>query len=166
LVFTLVRTPSKGNLLLDGAILFVGDSFTQADVSASLLSYAHLGTEEESDDFLFTVKDGSGGWLGIDQFSIRTDESVSILRPDFITESLLIWPNPTSATAYVQLSGFDLKNAQISIYNEIGQIQNVSAQLSRDDQFAIQTENLLSGFYFVVINHQNGVATGKLRIVR
>lgn len=166
LVFTLVRTPSKGNLLLDGAILFVGDSFTQEDVNTSLLSYAHLGTEEESDNFLFTVQDGAGGWLGIDQFSIRTDESVSILRPDFITESLLIWPNPTSATAYIQLSGIDLKNAQISVYNEIGQIQNVSAQLTRDDQFAIQTENLLSGFYFVVINHQNGVATGKLRIVR
>lgn len=166
LIFTLVRVPSKGNLLLNGVVLLEGNTFSQADVNNGALSYQHLGTEEESDHFLFTVEDGSGGWLGIDQFSIRTDESVSLLKPDFISEALMIWPNPTSAAAYIQLSGFDLTDAHITVYNEIGQVQQVSAQLTGEDQYTIQTDGLLSGIYFVVINHQKGVATGKLRVVR
>ncbi len=58
LTFTLTNAPDYGALRLDGAALADGNTFTQADVDAGRLSYAHGGTFESSDAFFFTVADG------------------------------------------------------------------------------------------------------------
>lgn len=76
LVFTLLSTPASGTLLLNGVALGIGDTFTQADIDNGLLSYQHNGNTATSDDFLFSVDDGSGGWYGTPVFSIEINNGV------------------------------------------------------------------------------------------
>ncbi|WP_405279402.1 VCBS domain-containing protein [Cobetia sp. Ld8] len=56
--FVIKRLPENGNLTLNGKILRVGSSFTQADIDNGLLEYEHDGGETRADDFTFTVSDG------------------------------------------------------------------------------------------------------------
>ena len=48
LVFTVLILPGEGDLELSGATLSVNDTFTQEDVSSSLLTYSH--TVDKADD--------------------------------------------------------------------------------------------------------------------
>ncbi|MEM7545165.1 MAG: Ig-like domain-containing protein [Pseudomonadota bacterium] len=58
LVFTVLTPPGAGELLLDGAALVVGDTFTQADINANLLSYRHITLGVAEDGFSFSLSDG------------------------------------------------------------------------------------------------------------
>ena len=58
LTYTLTNAPDYGELRLDGAPLADGGTFTQADIDAGRLTYAHGDTFESSDAFFFTVADG------------------------------------------------------------------------------------------------------------
>ncbi|MEI8267677.1 MAG: cadherin-like domain-containing protein, partial [Betaproteobacteria bacterium] len=56
--FRLQSLPSNGVLRLDGAVLGVGATFTQADVGAGRLSYEFNQGSATTDAFTFTVRDG------------------------------------------------------------------------------------------------------------
>ncbi|RZL07772.1 MAG: hypothetical protein EOP40_15025, partial [Rubrivivax sp.] len=71
LVYTLASAPANGRLLLNGAALDNGDSFTQQDIDNGLLSYEHDGSETLSDAFDFTVEDGRGGVIGNTTFALN-----------------------------------------------------------------------------------------------
>jgi len=58
LTYTLTDEPDFGELQLDGAMLLVNATFTQADVNLSRLGYVHYGTNTAADTFTFTVADG------------------------------------------------------------------------------------------------------------
>ncbi|MFC1793816.1 cadherin-like domain-containing protein, partial [Planctomycetota bacterium] len=70
LQFTLMAAPTNGLLKLNGTMLFVGNTFYQADIDSNLLTYEHDGSETVSDSFDFTVSDGSGGSIANTTFSI------------------------------------------------------------------------------------------------
>ncbi len=70
LQFTLTAVPTNGLLKLDGNVLSISNTFTQADINSNLLTYEHDDSETVSDSFEFTVFDGSGGSTGITTFSI------------------------------------------------------------------------------------------------
>lgn len=66
--FRITNAPTEGTLLLNGAALGVGSTFTQADIDAGLVSYRHSGDEvgaliagfgaQYHDKFHFVVNDG------------------------------------------------------------------------------------------------------------
>ena len=58
LVFSLSAAPTNGSLRLGGAPLTTGQTFSQADINASQLSYMHNGGETTSDSFNVTLTDG------------------------------------------------------------------------------------------------------------
>jgi len=66
------NTPAElnGLLKLDGTILLVGNTFTQADIDNNHLTYEHDGGLAVSDSFQFTISDGSGGSIGNTTFNI------------------------------------------------------------------------------------------------
>ena len=70
LQFTLTVVPVNGLLKLNGVPLSVGDTFTQADIDANLLTYEHDGSETTTDGFQFTVSDGAGGNIDETTFDI------------------------------------------------------------------------------------------------
>lgn len=60
ITFLLTDMPNEGMLLLDGVMLNLGDSFTQADIDNDLLVYQHEGGIVLMDAFTFDLINGSG----------------------------------------------------------------------------------------------------------
>ncbi len=60
LTYTVTGLASNGTLRLNGTVLSVNDTFTQADIDAGLVTYDHDGGETTSDAFSFSVNDGQG----------------------------------------------------------------------------------------------------------
>ncbi|MCP3918037.1 MAG: tandem-95 repeat protein [bacterium] len=58
LTYRLTDTPDFGDLRRSGVLLGTNSTFTQADVNANRLTYAHDGSDSPSDSFAFTVADG------------------------------------------------------------------------------------------------------------
>jgi Tol biopolymer transport system component len=56
LTYQLDTPPAGGTLRLDGVALAAGATFTQADIDANRLSYAHGGGENASDVFTYTLR--------------------------------------------------------------------------------------------------------------
>jgi hypothetical protein len=56
--YTLAQPPARGVLRLGGAPLAAGGTFTQADIVAGRLSYAHDGSETRADALVLGVADG------------------------------------------------------------------------------------------------------------
>lgn len=57
-VYTLQTATSPGRLLLGGATLAAGGTFTQSDIDSSRLTYVQGGSESLSDSFVFRISDG------------------------------------------------------------------------------------------------------------
>lgn len=70
LTFTLAREPQHGELTLNGGRLSAAQTFSQADIDAGRLRYAHDGGETTSDGFDFSVGDGLGHTLPAGTFAI------------------------------------------------------------------------------------------------
>ncbi len=70
LVYTITNAPTNGTLALNGTPLIANGTFTQADIDAGLLTYAHNGSETASDSFAFSVSDGAGGSIPTTGFAI------------------------------------------------------------------------------------------------
>ena len=58
LVYTVTNLPTHGTLSLQGTALATNGTFTQADLDAGRVTYAHDSSENFSDNFKFTVSDG------------------------------------------------------------------------------------------------------------
>ncbi len=56
-------------------VLSLGNTFTQADIDAGLVSYTHDNSDTTSDRFQFTATDGNGGAIG------PTDFAITIIPP-------------------------------------------------------------------------------------
>jgi len=72
-IYTLSTAPTRGSLLRDGTTLSSGQTFTQADISATLLTYVNNGSEVTSDRFTFTASDGSTGILPLSTFNLTVN---------------------------------------------------------------------------------------------
>jgi hypothetical protein len=62
--YLLTHVPVHGTLQMGGRLLGVGDGFTQADVDAGRLTYAHDGSESTADGFGFVLSDAAGAVAG------------------------------------------------------------------------------------------------------
>ncbi|MCX7096622.1 MAG: Ig-like domain-containing protein, partial [Methylococcales bacterium] len=60
-VYTISALPTQGTLFVNGVQAGVGVTFTEADLSAGLLSYSHDGYSTNADSFSFSVNDRDGG---------------------------------------------------------------------------------------------------------
>lgn len=117
LVYTIGDVPQTGSILLNGATLANGATFTQADINANRVRYAHSGDETIADNFTFTVSDGQGGEITPPQrldivitpvndpprltstpgLTLREGESV-VLSPTELTVTDLDGPEPIAYT--------------------------------------------------------------------
>ena len=84
LIYTVVGLPGVGILSLAGTPVALNSTFTQAQVSAGLLSYQHSGTSPGSDAFLFAVTDGAGGTLPMARFDITIGGAPSPAPPPVV----------------------------------------------------------------------------------
>jgi len=168
LVYTVVRLPEFGILTQNGNPMQVGDTFTQLNINQGTVWYRHLDTNQEPDDnFLFTIRDKEGGWLGNQQFNFRIDLTSSA---DDINRSLenniTLFPNPANSTLNIQINEQITDGVRVELYNaqgrlmKLGNFENVISNLQMD------VSGMSEGFYFVTIKTKEGRATKRLVIGR
>ncbi|MCT7955508.1 SBBP repeat-containing protein [Laspinema palackyanum] len=86
IVYTLTALPGNGSLKLNEMVLSVGNTFTQADIDAGLVSYTHDDSDPSGDRFQFTATDGNGGAIGLTNFAITVNPVNDIFEIQWIRE--------------------------------------------------------------------------------
>ena len=71
ITYRLEELPASGTLYLDGRALSQFGSFTQANIDAGLVVFKHAGGEQFTDQFRFSVSNGSTSTDALNTFSIR-----------------------------------------------------------------------------------------------
>jgi len=158
LTYTVASLPQFGILRLNGNALNIGDTYTQADVDADLLSYEHSGDTTMDDNFLFSTVNGQGGWTGLQQFNIRITNITGINAP--VLDGVNVYPNPANSELFIELDRLDQPTTLI-LYTQQGQVvrrQTLNQNLSR-----ISVEGLAKGLYLVRV--QAGNATSQTKLV-
>ena len=146
LLYTLVTIPSQGNLEINGNQLTYGSTFTQKDINDGLLSYTHNGSSNYYDGFSYTVSDGKGGWVGIENFSILVGPVST--RDTELGEALRVFPNPASDLLLVQLDAPLGGEAILSLRNLTGK-ECHKRFLRGERTIQLEVEDLPSGLYLL-----------------
>jgi subtilase family serine protease len=73
LVYQITDLPDNGVMLLNGTVLALGNSFTQANLDNGNIAYQHNGSETTQDAFKFTLADPTGNTLSETTFSIAVN---------------------------------------------------------------------------------------------
>ncbi len=119
LVYTLTSIPGHGSLRLNGTALTVGQTFTQADVNAALVTYLHDGTNTLTDGFHFTVQDVQGGSYSDTPFNISVTQVNDPLivnagaALNYTEGDAALFANP--GLTVVDADGTNLLHAQVAI---------------------------------------------------
>ncbi len=159
LVYTLVRTPAAGDLRLWGTALEVGDQFTQSQLNALALTYTHTAPDTPTDDFQFVVEDGTGGFLPVTSFQIKTDPNAVVGTDQMVWEQALsLAPNPAGDQLFIQTNPqiipagvtFDLINLQGKVLRADVPLENTSQRLNLN--------GLPGGIYFLRFRNADGIA--------
>ena len=160
LVYTLTDLPRSGTLFLDGDPLETGDQFSQEQVSFGALSYLHNGIDTISDQFEFTLIDGTGGWTGPVTLPIEISNEVVSTFDLKAQYGMRLFPNPASSKVNI--------TSRIAL-NGIVRVANLQGQLINTDTFQ-GTDHLLSvadlhtGMYVISITSGEGIASFKLLV--
>ena len=103
ITYLVTTAPTDGTLSRDDVALNVGDSFTQADIDAGLITYQHtiLDTTDPNDAVVFTVSDESGTSL--------TNVTLTIVVTGFAIDQATseIGETALAGTLLSQFIGFD-----------------------------------------------------------
>ncbi|MFK7947367.1 MAG: reprolysin-like metallopeptidase [Saprospiraceae bacterium] len=167
LVYTLISTTTKGTLSLNGITLNQGNTFTQVDIDNGDLTYEHEGTEAETDQFQFEVRDGEGGWLGTPYFSIKVDEdSTGIATVD---NPFGIYPNPSMDNVNVDFYLTTDQDVTIFVFDAIGKRireYQYSNALQGNNIFTLNVSDLASGSYLLHFISDDFVRTEKILVIK
>ncbi len=168
LVYTVVTLPEFGILSKNGNPMSIGDNFTQFNINQGLIWYRHLDTNMEPDDnFLFTIRDKDGGWLGNQQFNFSIDLTSSTDDVNQTLENnITLFPNPADATLNIQINEQIEDAVRVELYNAQGKLMKLAKFENINSILKMDVSNLTEGFYFVSIKTTDGRATKRLMIGR
>jgi len=165
LTYTLVTPPTKGNLLISGVPIGLGGQFTQGNLDDGVVRYEHLGSENETDSFVFTVIDNEGGWIDLTQFDINIDENNTTSTEEIITDKsqFAIYPNPTNNLLYIFNNKQDNKNWNMELISLDG--KTIATQ-KFSNKTSINVRGMNEGLYFVVLRNESGLITYKVQVTK
>lgn len=151
LIYYVITLPENGVLTSNSNPLQIGDTFLQSDINANRIRYEHDGTATTTDAFRFTVEDGEGGWIGIEDYVIEIDASFTSSVED--TEDLTainIFPNPTTDLINIeQIDVFD--NAfEVKVFNNQGQL--ISTRTMNGPLNTLNVSGLTTGNYEILLS--------------
>ncbi len=151
LVYTVVNTPKKGTLSLEGVDLSVGGEFTQSDIKWGRVRYTHNGIDGlDNDTFRFTVRDNEGGWIGTPTFNLLIDPDVVVSIAEIQeSNSVKLFPNPASDQVEISFSDVNATETILSILNVKGQVLRQERLNIENDIVRLDVSSLASGVYFV-----------------
>lgn len=160
-VFTLVSLPQYGALLLNSQVLQVGDTFTQAEINAGLLTYQHDSLLSAADQFQFTLACSDGAYVGGLSFLIEINTpSVGLgLREDV---QLSLYPNPAQDACRLKVEGLPPAEMEIVMFDLMG--QRVYQQTIVGQETQLPLHGLSTGIYTILVR-RNGEWLGVLKLM-
>lgn len=158
-IYTLVTLPANGDLVLTGNTLAIGDSFTQADVDAGVLTYQHDNSATTSDFFEYTVRCPNGGYIGGQVFQINVVQFVGISSGMPGLERIKVYPNPNSGRFTVSIPQGLSGPYSVSVRNLLG--QEVYSLTTSKTEAVINLANLSKGIYGCEVRTATG---GKMQV--
>ncbi len=158
LIFTIVKAPQQCVIYKNNQVLFIGDTFTQADINTGQIKLKYSGTELIKDKFYFTVFDGEGGWIDVTAFNFETDSSINAVQELFY-EYVSVYPNPANNSININIDKpgtyrteiYDLEGKKLLSKNIAG-ISNNTMDIS----------GLNQGLYLIKIYNEKYIYTGKI----
>lgn len=163
LMYTLVNNPVHGNLLLNGIVLNVGNTFFQKDIDDLKLSYQHTGSNSEIDGFYFTVNDGQNGWYGVNLFTIYIG---AVATKDLLKqEQFEIYPNPGTGIFQLLTHDREFNNSEIIVQTLNGKTVH-QTRISNLKDPILDLSNLQDGVYLISLRNKNSFSTKKLVLSR
>ncbi|MEZ4828168.1 MAG: M12 family metallo-peptidase [Bacteroidia bacterium] len=161
LTYTMVSTPVHGAIQKSGLVVGVGSVFTQEDINTGKIRYQHGGDNATADQFSFTVKNASNGFLGTPVFNIIITQTTS-LSGEIPGLAVRVFPNPADAQVEVKLEGDVPSFLEINLVNVSG--QKLFRQSGRISGLKLDVSVFPAGIYFLQIVAENGVYTQKVMI--
>ena len=149
LKYTIVQTPSVGQLKYNGVAVSVGTQFTQADIDSGKLEYSSVG--QNYDAYVsFTVIDGEGGFLGINNFDINVNNPDGTFDP-VVANEILVYPVPANDRLTIDLTESSETFTSYDIVNVNGQILTTGSINSK--MISITVSQFATGIYFINIKN-------------
>ncbi len=162
LVYTVVAVPAHGSLQLGGTVLQVGAQFTQQAIDLGDLAYVHAGQDSVPDSFVFTVQDGTGGWIPPTRFPISIDR-MSVSAHDFDTQiGVSVFPNPAHHEVHIVLDDPPLGRAEVTLWSMEGILLQSTRLVS--DRLTVDLAPWPTGVYMMVLQTEAGQA--RRRVVK
>jgi len=159
--FQLVTIPLRGNLLLTGEQLNVGDFFSQNDIDNGKLIYTTKDSQYQGgDNFDLIALSQKGIVDGFYSLDIDIRDKYSLNTKSISPLGLHVYPNPGRDIIYIELPEFqkDLK-AKLLLYNFQGQqLQELSTGDKR--LFTMPLNTLLPGNYILRYISGNTIKVG------
>lgn len=149
LIYTVVKLP-QGQIKFNSSPFSVGDQFTQADIDNGNINYAS-GTSNYETEFLFTVIDGEGGFLGITNFDIEVSDPNGTFDA-VIANEISMYPIPTNDRLTIDLSESSETFTSYDLLNQNGQLVNTGKINSKT--VSINVSQYPSGVYFINIKNE------------
>ena len=164
LIYTLVDTPQKGMMTLEGEVLEVGSEFSQSDIHWGRLRYTHSGgTDLDTDAFRFTVRDNEGGWIGTPSFNILIDPDAIVAVQEIEEDQrITLFPNPTTDKVQIRFDEMASTRAQISLLSVKGQLLQQKTHLFEANTVDMSVAHLPAGVYFLKFQLDDAVTYKKL----
>lgn len=93
---------------------------------------------------------------------IESNLATPVIESDYHENLFVLMPNPAQNKLNIEMS-VDLKNTEIKIYNQLGQIEKVILNINNRN-ISIETFDLSNGLYLIVLQNDNRLANGKFII--
>ncbi|MCE3279867.1 MAG: repeat protein [Bacteroidetes bacterium] len=164
-------------ILADGSIVIAGQSLLGAYNNGLLIKTDSIGNQKwlrhyylnpSGNNYIFDLKHtsdngfimvGSGNLTGQDAWVVKVDEfgcpiincSVGLNELEISDGILTLYPNPANKEINLQISAFEISNLQITVFNILGEDQNVQIRNS-----TIDISQLAEGVYFVSVTDTYG----------
>lgn len=165
LVYTLSRLTENGDLLLNGQVLSLGDTFTQDQIDQGLLSYQHDSSQTPSDDFGFELDGNNNSWLGaqtfiIDVWALSVEESTP--------QRWSVMPNPARDQVQIRLEAASAAPRSFRLYNHQGKLlleQQIEARAG-EAQWTLSLKDLPTGVYLLSLESDGQRSTERIMVLR
>ncbi len=162
LQYVIVNTPTYGNITRYKKILGIGDVFNEYELAHNSIVYKHLGSDSETDEFPFIVKNADRAWTGQQSFKIVIDENAVISDIELLNFiDLKLYPNPATNTVTLDLNNTTIDRFSVQLFNINGQ-QILNIENQNDKMIHLDVASYPSGIYFVKVISGMDIVTKKL----
>jgi len=159
--YTLMELPSQGQLIKNGTVLSVGNTFTQTEINQGSLVYTNNLTAPSTDSFVVNVINPIQSWLPNQTINIQINGTLGF--ENFENQEVKLYPNPSTGIINIHSSSF-WQNASMIVTDMTGR-KIMNREISANEM-SIDLSHLSEGMYLISLEKDTQKSTFKILIKR